>query len=232
VSNVCEVNSLVNPTNPTPTKSPFDLRLIIHVDTNGVARFLKEVVQMWQNGSTTNDADGYAVTEQPGHYVLVTDDRLISQFQGATLRDGVPVGRRISSVGFDFDGGTNNCLLLAGSFATDGSLTGTLVLSPDFPTNPFRHKYHPDHDNLDAQFQPMPADATGSKEAYRVERRLELQFSAQDPAGASSVQSLDYGYDVIGGSYRETVTGLHKNPIVAQGQFRLNRVAVTGVLNQ
>jgi hypothetical protein len=187
---------------------------------------------MWQNGTTTNNAQGYAVTEHPGHYVLVTDDRLISRFQGATLRDGVPVGRRISSVGFDFDGGTNNCLPLAGSFATGSSLTGTIVLSPDFPTNPFRHKYHPDHDNLDAHFLPMTADATGSKEAYRVERRLELQFSAQDPAGASSVQSLDYGYDVIGGTYRETVIGLHKYPIVAQGQFRLNRVAVTGALNQ
>jgi hypothetical protein len=232
VSNVCEVNSLLNPTNPTPVKSGFDLRLLIHVDTNGVARLLKEVIQMWQNGTMITNADGSTVMDKPGRYVLVTDESLIPQYQGATLRDGVPVGRRISSVGFDFDGGTSNCLAMAGAFATNGALQATVVLEPDFPTNPFRHKYHPDHDNLDADFNPMTPDATGSKEAYRITRQIELQFSAQDPAGTASVESLDYGYQVMGGTYRETVTGLHKNPIVAQGQFRLTRLAVTGVLNQ
>ncbi len=232
VSNVCEVNSRLNSANPTPTKSEFDLRLLIHVDTNGIARLLKEVIQMWQNGTTITNAAGYAVADQPGRYVLVTDDRLISKFQGATLRDGVAVGRRISSVGFDFEGGTNNCLPLAGAFATTGTLRGTNVLEPDFATNPFRHKYHPDHDNLDADFLPLTADATGAKEAYKITRRIELQFSIADPAGPTSIQTLDYGYKVIGGTYRETVIGLHKKPIVAQGSFRLTRVAVTGVLNQ
>jgi hypothetical protein len=232
ISNVCEVNSLVNATNPMPTKSAFDLRLLIHVDTNGVARLLKEVIQMWQDGTLVTNANGYAVVDRPGRYVLVTDDQRIAQFQGATLRDGVAVGRRISSVGFDFDGGTNNCLAMGGSFATNGFLRVTNVLEPDFPTNPFRHKYHPDHDNLDADFNPMAADATGAKEAYRITRRIELQFSSSDPAGPTSVQSLDYGYRVIGGTYRETVSGLHKSPIVAQGQFRLTRLANTGVLNQ
>ena len=232
VSNVCEVNSLINITNPLPTKSAFELRVLVHVDTNGVARLLKEVIQMWQNGTTTNNAQGYAAMERPGRYVLVTDDSLIPQFRGATVRDGTSVGRRISSVGFDFDGGATNCLAMSGSFATNGSLRGTIVLEPDFRTHPFRHKYHPDHDNLNADFSAMPSDATGSKEAYRITREITFVFSAQDPAGPASVQALDYGYQVIGGTYQEKVLGLHKNPIMAQGQFRLNRVATTGILNQ
>lgn len=232
VSNVCEVNSLVNSTNPTPTKSEFNLRLLIHVDTNGVARLLKEVIEMWQNGTTSINADGFTVVDRPGRYVLLTDESRIASFGGATLRDGVPVGRRISTVGFDFDAGTNNFLPLAGNFSTNGFLRVTNTIEPDFPTNPFRHKYHPDHDNLDADFNPMTPDATGAKEAYRITRRIELQFSASDPAGPTSVQALDYGYGVIGGTYRETVAGLHKSPILAQGQFRLTRLATTGVLNQ
>jgi hypothetical protein len=211
---------------PTSTASSFNLRLIIHVDTNGQARLLKEVIQMWRNGTYTNDTQGYKVVEKPGEYVLLTDAALLSQFQGSAIRDGTPVGRRLSSVGYDFDGRQTNYVNLTGNFAVGQTLQGLLVIDSDLPTNPFKHKYHPDHDNLDVRFEPITNPA--QKEAYSVTRQIELTFAAQETAGASST---DYGYAVLGGIYRETLSNLHKLPIQVQGTFRLKRTANIGVLN-
>lgn len=225
VTNVNEANS-TQPMKVTPTRSSFDLRLLVHVDASGQARLLKEVIQMWQNGTTTNDSHGRAVTDRPGRYVLLTDDSRIPQYQGASLRDGVPVGRRISTVDFDFEGGANNALAMTGVFATGNTNRCTIVLEPNFATNPFKHRFHPDHDNLDATY------ANYKEEAYRVTRNIELRYSATDPGGGNTSSSLDYAYNAMGGVYRESITGLHRTNIVAEGTFRLTRVANSPVLNQ
>jgi hypothetical protein len=142
ITNVNEANS-TQPLNLTPTRSAFDLRLLVHVDIHGQARLLKEVIQMWQNGTATNDANGRAVTDRPGRYVLLTDDSLIPQYSGASLRDGMPVGRRISTVDFDFEGGSSNVLAMTGAFAIGNTNRCTIVLEPNFATNPFKHRFHP-----------------------------------------------------------------------------------------
>jgi len=179
---------------------------------------------MWRDGTYTNDAQGNKVVDKPGEYVLLTDDRLIGQFKGATMRDGVPVGRRISTAGYDFDGGATNYLNMSGAFAISNHLNLTIALGPNSPTNPFRHKYHPDHDNLDVRFQPL----TNNFEAYAVTRKIELEFTGTDPV---STNSPNFGYSVMGGIYRETLTGLHKDPIRLQGTFRLTRACLTSELN-
>lgn len=230
ITNVSEAHS-TNATIPTPVKNGFDLRLLIHVDTNGNARLLKEVIQMWKDGTYTNDASGRRVTATPGRYVLLTDDSLLASYKGATLRDGVPVGRRLSSVDFDFPPyqSTNNFLPLLGTFVPNNSVSNSIVIDPDLPTNPFRHRYHPDHDNLDPRF------TSQKEEAYRVQRNFVLQISSAPPSdevGGRGLDSHDYGYSTLGGIYTETVTGLHRKQIVASGYFRLKRVVETGVLNQ
>ncbi len=226
LTNVNEVNSS-QPSRLTPTRSGFDMRVIVHVDGNGNPFLLKEVIQMWQNGTTTNDAQGRAVTEKPGRYVLLTDDSLLPLYRGASLRDGVSVGRRISTVDYDFAGGSSNVLAMTGSFGIGNTARATLVLEPDAPTNPFKHKYHPDHDNLDATFTSFKA------EAYRITRQVELQFTAQPPSALESASAaIEYGYSVLGGVYRETVSGLHRSNIVTSGTFRLTRVNNSPVLNQ
>jgi hypothetical protein len=205
---------------PTPTARDFNLRLLLHVATDGTTRLLKEVVQMWQNGTATNNADGYGVVATPGRYVLVTDDTLLPQFTGATLRDGVPVGRRMSTAAFDFAG---NELVLSGIFATNNSVSGSITISPNSPTNPFRHKYHPDHDNLNASY----SGTADPPEVYTIQRSFQLQFN---PAPANAPPG--YGYQQIGGTYTETFSGLHRTNIVVSGPFTLQRISTIGVLNQ
>ena len=212
-----------NPTNPTPTKSQLSLTLIIHVDTNGQARLLKEVTQMWRDGTYTNDAGGSQVVDKPGQYVLLTDDTLIPFFAGSAVRDGESVGRRISTVGYDFPtSSSNNFLNLSGPFAIGQKLTATLNMPFDHPTNPFKHKYHPDHDNLDARF------GESAVESYTTARQIELAPSATPPDGPTAP---DYGYNLIGGTYRETITGIHKSTIRISGTFRLSRVSLIAQLN-
>ena len=80
-----------NITNTTPTKGSFDLRVLLHVRTNGVTRFLREVIEMFQNGAYTNDAAGNLVLSQSGQVVLLTDDTLLSQYTGTAMRDSTPV---------------------------------------------------------------------------------------------------------------------------------------------
>ncbi|MGH7463514.1 MAG: hypothetical protein ACREMA_21095, partial [Longimicrobiales bacterium] len=200
----------VNPTNPTPTKSRLSLRLILHVDGGGQARLLKEVIQMWRNGTFTNDVTGNRVADKPGEYVLLTDDTRLPMFSGATVRDGQSVGRRISSVGYDFpSSSSNNFLNLSGTFAIGQSLNATLTLPYDHATNPFKHRYHPDHDNLTNRFD-GPAI-----ESYTTTRQVGLDFAASPPAGVPPV--ADFGFNQMGGAYRETISGIHKHPIHVRG---------------
>ena len=220
-----------NPSNTAPVNPPFDLRLILHVDTNGTTRLLREVIQMFQVGSYTNNASGQQVLKQPGHYVLVTDNSLLGNFTGAALRDGTPVGRRYSTASFDFDppGGTNY-IVMSGTFGISNLLSCSITLTPSTPTNPFLHRYHPDHDNLDANYQPLPANVP--QEIYTVTRQIQLRFTATDPTDATGAASTDYGFTTIGGIYNETVTGLHRNALADSGTFHLTRIATTAALNR
>jgi hypothetical protein len=174
---------------------------------------------MWQKGTYKPDPSnpGQQIVDQPGRFVLLTDDALLPGYSGAALRNGQPVGRRLSSTAFDFAGSS---LAMAGGFGEQ--LTTTIDLPADFPTNPFQHRYHPDHNNLDDEGRP-------TEEAYAVKRRVTLAFTPDDPSGLPSVS---WGDTEIGGVYREVISGLHKHDITAKGFFRLHRAVLTPVLNR
>lgn len=207
---------------PTPVGSPFIFRVLVHVDANGTARLLKEVIQLWKEGTRIPDPEnpGLFLVDEPGRYVLLTDESLISGFSGAVLRDGEPVGYRISTVAYDFG---PQSLVMNGTFGTTGLLTVALTLESEAPTNPFRHKFHPDHNNKNELYTQFV------EEAYPVSRAMSFAFSATAPAGSPQVT---YGSSELGGTYRETISGLHRNDIVVEGLFRLSRVSVSPVLNQ
>jgi hypothetical protein len=212
-----------NPSEPQPTPAEFQFRILLHMDTNGTVRLLQKVLQMWQDGTTKPDPNDPSklVVDEPGHFVLVTDESLVGQIprlNGAALRDGTAVGRRFSTTAFGF--------LAPKSMTESGdTLSSTITLGYDDPLNPFKHSYHPDHDNLDERFEDkLPEGA----ESHTVTRQIQLQFAASDPEG---LLLAGWGDNQLGGIYRETVAGLHRATIHASGRFRLQRASTTPVLN-
>ncbi|MEM7049880.1 MAG: hypothetical protein AAF604_09475 [Acidobacteriota bacterium] len=206
---------------PTSTGSNFGFKVLIHVDSAGQLRLLKEVIQMWQEGTMVTDpATGDLVVETPGYFVLLTDDSLIPNFDGASSRDGQPVGIRESTAAYDFDG---NEQLMDGNFSLGGTVTTTLLLPSEFPTNPFRHKFHPDHDNKDLRFVEF------SPEAYEVTRRMTFEFASTEPFDR---EVPEWGSELMGGTYRETLSGLHRNDIAVEGTFLLRRASARALLNE
>ena len=100
-------------------------------------------------------------------------------------------------------------------------LQGRIYLPASHPTNPFRHRRHPDHTL-----------------GFNIERVIRLDFDGA-PGDALSTASL--GVDRITGTYREEIFGLHKplgpEPVTqpvglrTEGRFELNRISLIDTLN-
>jgi hypothetical protein len=216
----------VAPQTPTNTASVLQFRLIVHVDDQGQSRLLQKVLQRWENGTTKPAEDGSTnlVVGRSGRFVLLTDEKLAARYQGAAVVDGQAVGRRFSTAAFGFrQPVTLDC---TNEFGVAGSVcTTSVVLDYDDPLNPFKHTYHPDHDNLNGRFTEKLAEG---RESYTVTRQIRMQFLGQDPDG---LNQAGWGDKQLGGVYRETFIGLHRDPLVAEGTFQLFRVSPVGVLD-
>jgi hypothetical protein len=224
VDRVNQPAAIGDPDTPVATATPFHFRLILHVDEAGQVRLLQKVLRMFKPGTLKPDpADPEVdIIDEPGRYVLVTDDALIPQFQGSELRDGQVVARRISAPAFSLA----EPLLMAGvgEFG-DGRFSTDLVVDYDDPLNPFKHSYHPDHDNLDDRFEEKLPEG---RESFEIDRQITLEFTATDPEQSTMP---GWGDTHLGGIYRESVTGLHTRTIHASGTFRVTRVSRIDVLN-
>jgi len=224
IDKVSQPAGITSPANPVPVGSPFQFRLIVHVDNDGKVRLLQKVLQMFKPGTLKPDPNDPSknVIDRPGRYVLVTDDSLVANFTGATLRDGQPVARRLSSAAFSF---SQPVLFSGNSGFGAGTFTGLVNLDYDDPLNPFKHRYHPDHDNLDERFEKKVPEGL---ESFSVARQIEMEFTAQDP---DHLTIAGWGDNQLGGNYRETFAGLHRDAIHISGTFRLTRASTIGVLN-
>jgi hypothetical protein len=171
-------------------------------------------------GEPDPENPGLFLVDEPGRFVILTDDALIENFTGAVLRDGQPVGYRVSTTAYDFE---PQSLVMSGSFATTGVLGAAITLDAEAPTNPFRHKYHPDHNNLNNLYTEF------REEAYPVSRTLSFEFSSTDPSDSGGAS---FGSNQMGGTYHETISGLHRNDIAVEGIFTLDRISVSPVLNE
>lgn len=198
---------------PIPARREFELRLLVHCDESGVTRLLKEATLMFQEGAG----------ETPGNFVVVTNDERLHEFAGTAMRGGVPVGTRVSSAAFDFPG---TSLALTGAVGPDQTLSGTITLAPDFATNPFRHRYHPDHNQLDEQYLPFTGESQSQPfEEFEITRALTLLLEAADPE-----EHPEAGDSLLVGTYQETISGLHRQDISVEGTLRLRRLAAAGTL--
>lgn len=225
VTNVSQP-SAQDPTLRQPAASEFSFRVLMHVDAGGQPRLLQKVLQMFRPGTykSANDGTTNQVVDQPGRFVLVTDDKLIPNFQGVAVRDSAVVGRRISSSNFSF----RDPLALGstGAFGVPGvRVGGSIFLDYRDPLNPFVHRFHPDHDNLDERFETTLPEG---QESFSVTRALEFEFLSTDP---ENLQLSGWGDTQLGGIYRETISGLHRSPILVSGTFRINLASRVDVLN-
>lgn len=100
-------------------------------------------------------------------------------------------------------------------------LEGRIYLPASHPTNPFRHRRHPDH-----------------TVGFDIQRVIRLDFDGEQ---GDALTSAGYGVDQVTGTYREEIFGLHKalgpdpvnSPIglKTEGRFQLNRISFIDTLN-
>lgn len=220
------INAVSQPAHPGDPLLPrraggsFQFRLIVHVDAAGVAHLLQHVFLVREPPTFKPDPEnpGFEMIDEPARTVVVTDEALIPQSAGT----GEIIGRRASSAAFGF----KEPLALGGGEFGAGTLTAAVALEYDHPLNPFKHVYHPDHDNLDERFDEKLPEG---REAFTVTRSLSLEFTATDPLG---LNPPSWGDTEVGGVYRETINGLHRNAIQVSGDFRLLRVLPAAALNE
>ncbi len=184
-----------------PVNGNLTMRLVVHFATNGEHRLLQQAVLAWTPVVTNGITNGY--------YRLYPNDRRVGS--------GSPA-ERISSVALPF--GLN--ALMTGTFQ-DGLQT-TYVIGYDDPANPFRHVYNPNHDNRDAAGQLLPEGA----ECYAITNTVTLL--ADRPPGLKFHATLWNPEEELTGRYTHTIHGLRREPVRAEGTFKLRRVCRTGIL--
>ena len=116
-------------------------------------------------------------------------------------------------------------LPLTGSLGVGMSVSGEFVLPRNHPLNPFKHRYHPDH------------DCNPPGECYEVTRSFTLTIGMD---GAD--QPPDWGSSFWSGTYREEIQGLitqdysdnstlPNDHVAVEGTFELRRVSGVNRLN-
>ena len=196
----------------TPTARAYPLRYILHVADDGTARVLSQVFL----GKLSSVGNNFGLcTKQSG--LLSTELGKATRITATHL----PLDRVL-------DGAVGT-----GSVAVPGTLSRTISLPFNDPTNPFLHRYHPDHDNKAPNGDALAAGA----ESYSVTRQVTFSFTAVPPPGSST--TTGWGSAVIGGTYAEVIHGLHKDSagvgtgdgLNLAGTFELRRVSEIGTIS-
>jgi len=221
------------PPAPTETAGDFEFRCIIHVDEDGNARLLNDVVQLWRPGTTRPDPENQEVDEVvvPGRYILLTPmapEALLNELgdtvEANTLRDGRPFATRISTPAYslyDVDGQPEEPVMQrTGAFGVaDGRVEVTLLLEDSDPTNPFHHRYHHQHR------YPDPGENAPD---WTISWKMVFTFTQDPPDG---LDLPGWGDREVGGLYRQELEGLASDVIAAEGVFRLRRASTVALLN-
>lgn len=188
---VNKVDQIIGQTTAAVQAAPsnFPLRLILH---------------RAEAGPTTLLQQGY-LFDASGTPMVTTKE---SVAQGGSKKI-----TRVSSASFPLD------LVLQGTgqLGPTGTVTFNVALGHNAITNPFVHTYHPDHDNLDARYEPLAPGV----ESPNVTRVIQLTFSPT----LAGVSDPTFGSTTLGGTYSETITGLRAEPITVSGAFVIRRIS-------
>jgi hypothetical protein len=190
------------PTSGTTTTRPFTLPVLMHLDSNGNARLLRQAFsgRLVASGNPL----GLAISESRVLGLSASDVKPM-RFYMPMMPAGSPTITAAAS---------------SATFAAGSSVLWNITHSYNDPLNPFVHTYHPDHDNLDARFSATPLSA--GKESYTVVRACTFSFTSSPPNGATVT---GWGTTVLGGNYTETLTGLNKATLTVSGTFAMRRLS-------
>lgn len=191
----------------------FPLRLIVHDPLSGNPKLLQQVYH------------GKSIFS---NQVLSLHQELLdpAHFESARRITATHLPWSQENVGWELDG-----TLDPGSVA---SVTVTTAYD-DHRSNPFLHKYHPDHDNLDVFFdeEPLPQGF----ESYELVRTIRLHFDTPGTDFSSRIR----GGQVLLGEYQETIQLIGQNRgavgndtrgFEVRGAFRLDRVSDIPLLTE
>lgn len=185
---------------------PFPLRLIVH-----------------------NDGTSPKLLQKVFFGVGLASNLVVTTHESSLLPAQLGAARRSSAVHLPTSSG-NLPWSGAGTMQRGASLTFTVPLRyDDQASNPFLHTYHPDHDNLDAQFTTPLAPGL---ESYEVTRQVTLNFTAPE----DNFNSLTQGSEDFVGNYSEVITfgarAGHTREYNVLGTFTLKRISDIATLTQ
>lgn len=140
--------------------------------------------------------------------------------------DSIDSARRISTIHLPFSE-ANEPWSMVGSISHGSTLTTTVLVDHgNQSANPFIHTYHPDHDNLNADFdETLPRGL----ESFGIERNMRFELS---PSQDGFNQIVSTG-NTVSGRYAETMTlkgesteGLpNENQYSIEGVFEMIRIS-------
>jgi hypothetical protein len=185
-----------SPTEPLRVSSPFPLRLILHASQDGTMRLVDRALV-----ATLQESGNLAVNR------LFTDETRVPAGANVSMRLSSPAFGRITPVTLSGTGFLR-------------SLQGVYAVGYDDPTNPFKHLYHPDHDNK----HPV----TGAKlaegiEGFSITNQVVLTWSTNSMRGPFT--ALWNPDETTTGTYEQVISNLRHVPIRLRGEFVLKRVS-------
>lgn len=194
-------------TNLAKVGSVFPLRLILHNQSTNNQVTLLQHVYVGPGANTTNT-------------VVATHENQLDPNQLAAAR-------RITATHLPFTT-TNMTWSTSGAFNPGNVLLFSVGLSyKDQTSNPFLHTFHPDHDNLDANFKTILPRGV---ESYDINRTLKLTFNAP----GNDFASLTASAQSRAGTYEETMTlgaqGGASRDFRLSGSFTLQRISPVSTL--
>lgn len=183
------------PNTGTTTSQPFPLQFLIHNSGSAVHLLTQAFV-------------GKLVTTGNPIGITTTESRVLG-FQDSDVKP-----QRF----FACQMPRETSFLASGAMSVGSSVTSKISIAYDDPTNPFVHKYHPDHDNL---------SSTGTRiseglESYDIIRNCTFQFTAEPPDGSTVA---GWGTTVLGGIYSETIEGINSKTLSVSGTFAMRRIS-------
>ncbi len=254
VNQTQSIDGSVSPDDLAPAAREFPLRVLVHVDAQDQLTLVSQVVQLFEEGSSQNvtiNVPGQPPRVErrtcvPGRTVLITRDELFSNYAGLSLRGESFVGSRMSTVAYNFgevieDNVQRKSYAQPLSFdALNGRYDTEITLPAGSASNPFFHRFHPDHDNRNEFFVPL----VEPEEVPEILRTVAIYLCdtpgvflngepwlpADDPACDLQTDPAA-GISLLAGKFEDRIGGLHKNWVRARGDLQLRRLTTEDQLN-